>query len=424
MDERRAENARHINFTWLIKLRWVAVTGQVLTTVMAKWLLELNLPIQPMFAVIGAAFGSNILLATYRRQVSNVGETLLAAVMALDVALLTALLYLAGGPYNPFAALYFVHVAHAAVFLSAPFVWGLVALSLGGYGFLFVAPAPLPQSADVAKHLEQLVEGQWVAFALAAVVIVYFVTKVQSALDQRENELQATRLKQARSEKLASLATLSAGAAHELSTPLSTIAVVAKELERELMRSGGSSNLVEDTHLIREQVARCRAILEQMAADAGHSLGELSTTISVRAVLDLCLDGLDRKGDVAILAPADVGDKKLNLPPNVFAQALRGIVKNALDASPPGLPVQLAVKTTEKTVSIEVRDRGGGMPADVLQRVGEPFFTTKEPGRGMGLGIFLARAVAERVGGELLLDSEPDRGTTATVLVPLEVQER
>lgn len=413
--------ADRINFSWLLKLRWVAVTGQVLTTIAAQWLLGLKLPIDPLFTVIGIAFVSNVLLTLHERRGHKVRPWMLGSVMALDVLLLTALLFFAGGPFNPFTALYFVHVAHAAIFLDARWAWTLVGLSLGSYGFLFLVPAPSESSAEVALQLEALTEGRWVAFGLAAGVIAYFVTRVQSSLATRETELAEERIQRARSEKLASLATLSAGAAHELSTPLSTIAVVAKELERALQKESARAALIEDTHLIREQVARCRSILEQMAADAGHSLGELSTTVTVQTLLELCLDGLERKEDVTLQLSADVGQKELHVPPKVLAQALRGIVKNALDASPPGSAVELLVKPLAGAVSIEIRDQGGGMPPDVLRRVGEPFFTTKEPGRGMGLGVFLARAVAERVGGELRLDSVPERGTTATVLVPIEV---
>jgi two-component system, sensor histidine kinase RegB len=415
--------AARINLGWLLKLRWVAVTGQLLATLTAKWLLglplPLPLPLPALFAVIGVTFVSNVAFSVWHQRAERIGEPILASVMAIDVVLLTALLFFTGGAYNPFSVLYFVHIALGAVFLTSSSVWGLLMLSLACYGFLYVAPSPSPRATDVQQILSGLIEANWVAFGLAASVIAYFVTRVQRALATRDAELAMARAGQARSEKLASLATLSAGAAHELSTPLSTIAVVAKELERALEREGATNELVEDTKLIREQVARCRTILDQMAAEAGHSTGELSAPISVRSLIELCLEGLDRRQEIAIDTASDVEEQHLHVPPKVLAQALRGIVKNALDASPPGEPVRLSVRSLDRAVSIEVQDRGMGMPPEVLHRVGEPFFTTKEPGRGMGLGVFLARAVAERIGGELRLDSQPDRGTTATVLVPM-----
>ncbi|MCC7380955.1 MAG: HAMP domain-containing histidine kinase [Deltaproteobacteria bacterium] len=405
-----------INFSWLIKLRWVAVTGQVLTTLGAERFLDLHLPLAPMFFVIGLTLLTNVAFALWASRGTGIGEWTVASVMALDVSLLTALLYLTGGPANPFSCLYFVHIALSAVALRATWTWSLVGLSLVAFGFLFVTPIP-DASAAIADRLTRTLGSIWLASALAAAVLAYFVTRVQNALALREQELAAARAQQARNDKLASLATLSAGAAHELSTPLSTIAVVAKELER-AMQKHGEAEMIEDARLIREQVARCRTILEQMAADAGQSLGELSTKVSVRTLLDLCLELLHSRERVRIDGSPEALGQEINVPPKVLAQALRGIVKNAIDASPIDAVVEVGVLDEKGWVTIQVRDQGTGIPAEILTRIGEPFFTTKEPGRGMGLGIFLARAVAERVGGALHLESEPNRGTIASMRVP------
>ncbi len=416
-----------INFTWLVKLRWVAVTGQIVTTLAAEWLLQLHLPLGTMFAVIGAAWASNVFFTLWTRRGDIVGEWTVASVMILDVLLLTALLFLAGGSLNPFTSLYFVHVSLGAMVLSAGWVWTLVVLSLACFGFLFVSP-PLatPEAAQIARVLRATSEGTWIAFGLAAAVTGYFVTGVRRALRALDAELAATRATQARSDKLASLATLSAGAAHELSTPLSTIAVAAKELERQIQKGARAEALVEDTQLIREQVDRCREILTQMAAEAGHSLGELSAPMRVGELMERVLGRLEAIGRAEArqrveLLPSPLLDSLVvRVPPNATAQALTGIVKNALDASPRGERVTVSVESRGMLAVIAVRDQGVGMTAEVLARVGEPFFTTKEPGRGMGLGIFLARAVADRLGGALELTSEPGSGTTVSMTIALE----
>jgi two-component system sensor histidine kinase RegB len=416
-----------INFSWLVKLRWVAVTGQILTSLLAEWILQLQLPLGPMFTVIGTTWASNVFFSFWTRHGDTVGEWTVASVMILDVLLLTALLYLAGGPLNPFTSLYFVHVALGAMVLSAGWVWTLVLVSLACFGFLFVEPpVPTPASAQIAAVLRETTEGKWIAFGLAAAVTGYFVNGVRRALRALDAELASTRATQARSDKLASLATLSAGAAHELSTPLSTIAVAAKELERQIQRGARTETLVEDTQLIRQQVDRCRAILTQMAADAGHSLGELAQPMSALELVDQVVARLDTIGRseararIVRVTPADAATLMVRVPPNATAQALTGIVKNALDASPAEAAVELIIEPRETFVAIAVRDHGAGMPPDILARVGEPFFTTKEPGRGMGLGIFLARAVADRLGGALTLASTPGQGSTVTMTIPLE----
>jgi len=412
-----------INFTWLVKLRWVAVAGQILTTLFAQWFLKLHLPLGPLFAVIGTAWASNVFFTLWTRRTELIGEWTIASVMVLDVLLLTALLLLAGGPINPFTSLYFVHVSLGAMVLSARWTALLIAVSGMCFGFLFVSPAD--GTDDIEVVLAATNEGKWIAFALAAAVTGYFVNRVQRALKDRELELAETRAVQARSDKLASLATLSAGAAHELSTPLSTIAVAAKELERQIQRGSSKDSLVEDTRLIREQVDRCRHILTDMAAEAGQSLGELSAPITVRALIDLMLGRLetirgDARGRVTVQPDAELEARVVRVPPNATAQALTGLVKNALDASSLNANVTLSLRDGGMQVAIEVRDRGAGMAPDVLARVGEPFFTTKDPGRGTGLGVFLARAVAERLGGHLSLDSTIGAGTAATMSFPLD----
>jgi two-component system sensor histidine kinase RegB len=412
----RAE-AHRINFNWLVKLRWVAVTGQVLTTWGARNLLDLPLPVAPLMMLIGATTISNLVFALWSRAGGKgIGEWTVASVMALDVGLLTALLYLSGGPYNPFSSLYFVHIALGAVTLSSAWTWSLVGLTLVCFGSLFVAPGPAGHP-EVISTLHGAIEGTWLASALAASVIAYFVRRVQTALGEREEELALVNEQRARSEKLASLATLSAGAAHELSTPLSTIAVVAKELERSLAKGGVEGSLVEDTRLIREQVDRCRMILEQMAAEAGHSIGELAEPTPVGALIELCLSMIHGREQIELIAPAEVLAQELKIPKKVLAQALRGLIKNALDASPAGAKVALQVSRGAGRVTMEIRDRGRGIPPEILARIGEPFFTTKEPGRGIGLGVFLARAVLERVGGELRHDSSPE-GTVVSLWIP------
>jgi two-component system sensor histidine kinase RegB len=257
--------------------------------------------------------------------------------------------------------------------------------------------------------------GMWVAFALAAIFVVFFVQRVSGALAEREAELQQTRARAARREKLASLATLAAGAAHELGTPLSTIAVVAKELERSL--SGGPADVRSDLRLVREQVARCREILDRMAAHAGENVGESLAPLAVADWVASALDGL-RGRDRVLVDPLPAAGAEIVGPPRALGDALRGLLKNALQASAPSTPVRLRISAEGGRVVATVQDRGPGMPPDVLARVGEPFFTTKVPGEGMGLGLFLTRALAEQLGGEFHISSRSGSGTEASIDLP------
>jgi two-component system sensor histidine kinase RegB len=264
--------------------------------------------------------------------------------------------------------------------------------------------------------------GTWVALGVASAFVVHFLQRIHAALAVRESELTQARGLAARQERLASLATMAAGAAHELSTPLGTVALAAKELERALTKSG-NPELAADAALIRAEVGRCRGILDQMAIGAG-TIGESVGACTVTELVDEAMVGIRPTPTVHKDLPSDLARHPLRLPPRAVSQALRSLVTNAQDASPPNASVVVAVRRDNRTLSIAIRDRGAGMPQEVLARIGEPFFTTKAPGRGMGLGLFLARAVIEGVGGSLQIDSQEGGGTEVRVTLPTDVTPR
>jgi two-component system sensor histidine kinase RegB len=391
-----------VNIQWLARLRWAEIAGQASTVLVGQFLLDGALPIAQLLGVIAIGLVSNLLLELYffgdrRRETPTptVHEWQIAVVMMLDVGILTGLLYLTGGPHNPFGLLYVVQIALATVLLRAKWAWILGGLSFVGFGVLLVMHEPLVIPDD------NRAVGAWVALGVASAFVVHFLQRIHAALGEREAELTLARGLAARQERLASLATMAAGAAHELSTPLGTVALAAKELERAL---ANTPELAADARLIREQVGRCRAILEHMAQGAG-TVGEGVAACTVGELLEEAMVGIRAAPTVHRDMPAELGRWPLRLPPRAVSQALRSLVTNAQDASPSNTAVVVAVRRDHETLSISIRDRGAGMPSEVMARIGEPFFTTKAPGRGMGLGLFLARAVIEGVGGTLQIDS-------------------
>ncbi|MDB4959695.1 MAG: integral rane sensor signal transduction histidine kinase, partial [Myxococcales bacterium] len=273
----------------------------------------------------------------------------------------------------------------------------------------------------LAIPVESRVIGEWVALGVASAFVVHFLLRITGALAEREHELTEARGLAARQERLASLATMAAGAAHELSTPLGTVALAAKELERALTKNG-AGELAADARLIREQVGRCRAILEQMAQGAG-TVGENVTPCTVGELLEEAMVGIRGEPKVLSEVTDDVLRSALRLPPRAVSQALRSLITNAQDASPANAVVFSARRIAD-TLVVVIRDRGPGIPSEVMARIGEPFFTTKAPGRGMGLGLFLARAVIEGVGGSLQIDSAPGGGTEVVVRLPTDAAAR
>jgi two-component system sensor histidine kinase RegB len=409
-----------VNIQWLVRLRWAEIAGQAATVLVGQFLFDGALPIAALFGVVAVGLISNLALELHyfgdRRAstaVRPVHERQIALVMMLDIAVLTGLLYFTGGPHNPFAFLYVVQIALATVLVRALWSWMLVGLSFVGFGILLIAHQPLEILDD------HRTVGMWVALGVASAFVVHFLRRITSALAVRDAELTEARGLAARQERLASLATMAAGAAHELSTPLGTVALAAKELEHALTRTG-EHELAADARLIREQVGRCRSILEQMAQGAG-TVGEGVAACTVGELLDEALVGIRDAPVVHRDIPPDLVRTGLRLPPRAVSQALRSLVTNAQDASPPTASVVVAVGCDDDTLEIAIRDRGAGMPGAILDRIGEPFFTTKPPGRGMGLGLFLARAVIEAVGGSLHIHSRAGIGTEVRVTLPTDV---
>ncbi|PKN57977.1 MAG: sensor histidine kinase [Deltaproteobacteria bacterium HGW-Deltaproteobacteria-14] len=423
-----------LNLAWLTRLRWAAIAGQLTTMLVVRYALDVLVPWGPLLAVVGVEVLLNGLGHAWLRTRRPISEAVIGATIIADVLALTLLLYFTGGPTNAFNFLYLVHIALAAVVLRPLWTWALAALAAGLFALLFVAHEPMilagVSGGDPNLHamhggggalMEVHMRGMWVAFAVAAAFIVYFTSRITRELAERDGELREARDHAARAERLAALATLAAGAAHELSTPLSTIAVISRELERDLLRSaqpggGGcdTSESVEDAKLIQGEVARCRGVLDRLAGDAGRPRGEPLARLKVPALLEATLEGTNLWVEVA----SDAGGAVVTVRPVALSRALRGLVDNAVAAS--GVDgVRVTARLAGGELELVVADSGPGMAPALLERIGEPFFTTKEPGKGMGLGVFLARSVVAEHGGRLELESEVGRGTRVVVRLPL-----
>ncbi|TWT34828.1 ATP-binding protein [Blastopirellula retiformator] len=418
-----------INAAWLIKLRWVAAFGQLGTITVVGSLLDVSIRWGVLLTAVAITAVSNILLNLYYRRLRRstesgwLWENVLLGVMLLDLVSLTALLYFTGGMTNPFCIFYMVNLTLAAIVLPGRSVWGLAAITAVVIAFLFYdhVEVPILIGRDRMQALRQLgyvpmsQTGMYVAFVTCIFVIVYFTTRLTDEVRRRDAVLRRAELQRARSEKLEALGTLAAGAAHELSTPLATIAVVAKEVQLELAEMPVSDDLKADIALIRTELDRCRHILDQMSTNAGQATGETLADVTSSQLIEEIRSLLD----VRLLNRLRIRDRSDNAvirsPRLVLAQSLRGLIKNAFDASPEGTDVVVLLERTDQHLVMTIRDEGPGMPTEVLVRIGEPFFTTKEPGAGTGLGIFLAKNVIERIDGSLRIESNANDGTTVVV---------
>ncbi len=410
-----AESAPHVALPWVVKLRYGLVAGELLTIAVAELLLGVALPLPWLAIPVAVTALSNYLLSRHVPSSAAHAQQLIGLVFCLDTLCLTAALALCGGPLNPFSLLYLVLITVSAVVLEKSWTWVLGILSTLCFGLLFWVHLPL-EILETHHHGERFswhLVGMWIAFAIAASLTAYFIGQVAEALRRREQEVLELQQQVSRNERLASLVTLAAGAAHELGTPLASIAVVSKEIERAL--AGRDAELADDARLIRSEVDRCRRILHDMSARGAEATGEAPVRIALNELAEMVLAYFTAAQRTWIQVTASGTGLA---PPEAAARAVAALVKNGLDASPPGVPVALHLWRAAGSIVIRVTDSGSGMPPETLNRIAEPFFTTKEPGRGMGLGLFLVRLFAERLGGQLRFESEPGRGTVATLELP------
>lgn len=416
---RRPVGRGQVELLWLATVRWAGLLADVGVIVAGlRGLTDVPLLWLPA-ALIGAAALSNIWLAWRVRQEPMPSSAVAGACVVADVVVLSALLREFGGVLNPVGIFYLVDIVLAALVLGRAWTWVVTLLSIGGYGVLFLAPSSsLTAAQTMHPEIGMHIQGMWLAFAATALIVALLVARLASMVERRDRALGELHERSARDARLAGLATLAAGAAHELSTPLATIAVAAKELELGLRAGTPSTDALDDVTLIRTEIARCRQVLDNMAANVGEPAGGAPVSTTVAAVIDRALASLptadrsrlDVDGHAAISVIWPIG---------VMTQALVNLIRNGLQASAPAGRVTITTRQTDQGVEIEVRDTGGGMSRETLARAGEPFFTTKTQGSGMGLGLFVAKSAVDRLGGELTLRSEERVGTFATVRLPV-----
>jgi two-component system sensor histidine kinase RegB len=411
-----------IALPWIVRLRYAVAAGQFTTCLFVDLGLGIPLPLGWLMAPPLVMALSNLWLSGHNEKAGGAERhsTVIGWIFVIDTLCLTAVLMLSGGPNNPFSLLYLVHITLAASLLTQRQTWGLGALACLCFGLLFWNPLPVaaleahPHGARASLHLI----GMWLAFAVCSVLVAIFSGRISEQLRIREQSLLKMQEELAKKDRLASLVTLAAGAAHELSTPLGTIAVVAKELEHYATHTSPNVAIAADSRLIRHEVDRCSGILQRMSLAGAEPVGEAIEEVAPGAVLDAIRREFAFRPDVKVADRTGNGETRLRVPRHAVEQALIALVRNGLDAGPAGSPVVVTLRAEGALIRFEVADSGAGMSPETLRRAGEPFFTTKEPGKGMGLGIFLVRTLAGRLNGRFELVSTPGEGTLAILELP------
>ena len=410
-----------ITLRWLLGLRWVGMAGQMITLAIAGGVLMLELPLLPLLAVIGFTAVSNIVLLTLTKHDAPHHDWAVASVIGADVLLLTVLIYLTGGASNPFSSFYLVLIALAAMSLGVCWLAFIVALSAGAYMFIFYNGLPLKGPNGIGEigcpgyglHLQ----GMAVAFFLTALSIAYFVQRMYRSLRSRDAALAEAETRAARADQFSAIAVLAAGVAHELGSPLGTIAVASRELEVTLAKLPSAGPL-EDATLIRQEVERCRTILYRLDRRSTSGTGDAPEPCSAAMLISDLRAAMPVVLNTRLVIRDLTQGVTLHLPKQPVVQSLIILIHNACEADTSGQPVELEITHEHGQLRLTVLDRGPGMTAAAQKHAGEPFFTTKPPRQGMGLGLFLVRTLALQLGGEITHQMRESGGTSACFEFP------
>jgi two-component system sensor histidine kinase RegB len=339
--------------------------------------------------------------------------------LVVDIAAFTSVIYFTGGPTNPFVSLYLVPISLAATSLPRAYAWLIVAICGAGYSLLWWQHVPLPSvqgrfGGDFDLHLV----GMWVNFLIAAVLIAFFVGRMARLVRRRDHELAAMREASLRDQQIIELGTLAAGTAHELNTPLSTLAILVEELDETVTDSKQKAQL----RVMMEEIETINERLNRIAGGVGAERSAGARQVALRTFLeDLVNRWADAHPDIALHATFAVPpENALIVAEATIEQAIRNVLDNAAHATRANGRdrVDVFVSCEGTKLEIAVTDDGAGLDPALRDEIGLKIVSTKEG--GLGIGLLLSRAALQRFGGRLELTSRASGGVEARIHLPLD----
>ncbi len=402
-----------ISLRRLVLIRWFAVTGQAVTLMVVHYGFGFRLPLVPSFAVIGCSVLLNLVFTLSRRAATRLGEREAALFLGYDTVQLAGLLYLTGGLENPFSILMLAPVTVAATILSQRPVVALAGCAVAAITVLALWHLPLPWRTQRMEFPPELILGLWTALVFATVFIAGYTWSVAREARRLRDAVAATQLALAREQRVSAVGALAAAAAHELGSPLATIAVIAKELVRDL--PSGSAH-AEDAALLLSQSERCRRILAELAHQPDQDGVSPYTRLPVSALFEAA--GAPYHDPRVRLIFATTGspddpEPEVARSPEII-HGLNNLIQNAVQFA--RREVSVTTYWDKSVVTVEIADDGPGIPPNLLGRLGEPYLSTRADVAGhMGLGIFIAQSLLERSGARVSFDNFDEGGAHVVI---------
>jgi two-component system, sensor histidine kinase RegB len=403
------------NVRLLALLRWLAVAGQLAAILLVHFVVGVHLPLVPMLGALAVLVALNVAVnqLVERRPITNAA---LFATLLVDVACLTTQLYLSGGVSNPFVTLFLLQVVIAALLLRGWTSWAMVVITSTLFAWLAWAAPPFPLPHFWASELSiPYVAASWFNFTLTATLLALFVTRIVRNVSEHDARLAALRQRAAEEEHIVRMGLLASGAAHELGTPLSSIAVMLGDWRRE-PAIARSPALLADLDDMRAEVTRCKDILSQVLLASGEVRGNAPIRTTLRTFLSGIVDSWNEsKGPTATYEHLMTSDPRI-VADKALAQTITNLLDNAVEAG--AKTIALCAWWDGDRLVLAVRDDGAGFPQSILDGLGKPYLSTKAR-RGAGLGLFLAVNVLRTLGGTVSARVREHGGSEVTLTLPL-----
>ena len=413
---------RHVRLDTILRLRWLAVLGQLAAIFIVVQGLEFDLPITPCLVIVSASAVVNLALQIVFNPMERMEPVYAAALLALNIVELAALLYFTGGLQNPFSFLFLAPVLISATALPVRFTIALGLLAVACASALGLFYLPLPWDAEEPMVLPPIyLLGVWLSIVLAIGVTSLYAFQVTEESRKLSDALAATELVLAREQHLTQLDGLAAAAAHELGTPLSTIVLISRELERTLTGNGQAAS---DIKTLREQAQRCRDILAKITqlSSTGAPFDSIKLSTLIEETVAPHRDfGVAIKVRIAVAGTKEpVGTRN-----PAILYGVGNILENAVDFA--RATVEVDAWWNAETIEIVISDDGPGFAPEIIKRIGEPYLSrrphtdeTQSEHGGLGLGVFIARTLLERTGATVSFSNRifPEHGAVVQIAWP------
>ncbi|MCE7030230.1 ActS/PrrB/RegB family redox-sensitive histidine kinase [Jiella avicenniae] len=409
--------SQRLRLATLVRLRWLCVAGQTIACVFVAWVLWWPYPIAPCFALIGVSLALNLYLASRYSGSYRLSSKAALAVLTFDIVQPAGLLMLTGGIQNPFTVFLIAPAVIASATQPPVTVAAITGFAVAATTLLATLHMPLPWPQPGGLVLpSSYIGGLWFAVVATLVFATVYIYRVAAEARTLADALSATELVLQREQHLSALDGLAAAAAHELGTPLSTIALVAKEMQRAIPKGQPMS---DDVTLLVEQSERCRLILRRLSSLSSSSESHLAK-LTVMALIEEVADPHRNFGvqlDVEVVE--SVGGEPVSARNAAVISGVGNIVENAVDFAESSVVIRAGWNQT--SVWIDVLDDGPGFPVAVLDRIGEPYMARRDArdqrsGGGLGLGLFIAVTLLQRSGATVKIENRPKKGAIASIV--------